>query len=357
MAAGGGGDALAALIIGRSLSPDSERGQVVASFSWDRYVIDPTPGPRRAADFADLGQISEHVWEVTPDSRLRTGGTSGLAILARHTKDRFFLLDPSDGVRGLHTQITELAACLSASQVVLVDVGGDIAARGDEPGLASPLADSLALAAVAGLPGNAEVVVAGPGLDGELTENHVRAQMASINARHHRVDAADAKSYRDALDHHPSEATALLSAAALGIEGRAEIRDSAALVRLSAASADLLVADCKALATINHVARRLATTQSFEEAERVTREICGRTELDHERAKAATLAETAYREPSSAQVRDRIAAHRVATAQRGANLISFRRLLEVAGLRRYDPHLIRATLGASAYDDVPLCRI
>ena len=357
VAAGGGGDALAALIVGRARGQDNPRQQMVASFSWDRYLIDPTPGPRTVEDFSDLHQPARHVWEVTGRSQLRSGGTSGLSVLATHTDARFFLLDPSDGVAGLRRQLDALAQYVSASAITLVDVGGDIAARGDEPNLLSPLADSMALAAVAGLPVGSEVVVAGPGLDGELPEAYVRSQMGTAGHHQQRVSSSDAKNYVAALDHHPSEATALLSAAAIGIEGKAEIRDSAALVPLGAASADLLVASCGAILANNSVASSLAPTRSFAEAEQVTRAICGRTELDHERAKAAAAKHQVRDDPPSDEIRRRIEAYRSAAARRGADLVSFRRLTEAIGLHRYDPALIRAAAGELAYDDVPLCRI
>ncbi|WP_170047624.1 DUF1152 domain-containing protein [Couchioplanes caeruleus] len=356
VAAGGGGDALAALIADRVLNPGSSE-QIVASFSWDRYILDPTPGPRTIQDFEGLVQHTRHVWEVTATSQLRTGGISGLAILAQHTEGRFFLLDPSRGADGIREQLADLAALASASSVTLVDVGGDIAASGLEPELSSPLADSLALAAVAGLSLPGQVVVGGPGLDGELSGDYVRARMARAGATNRRVTSPDVKAYVSVLDRHPSEATALLSAAALGIEGQAEIRDSAALVPLDAASADLLLADCRAVLAINQVAQALAGSRSFTEAEHATREICGRTELDHERRKAATLTRTAYRAPTATELQDRITAHRLRAVERGATLTSLRRLGEVAGLRTYEPKLIRAAAGDLAYDDVPLCRL
>jgi hypothetical protein len=91
--------------------------------------------------------------------------------------------------------------------------------------------------------------------------------------------------------------------------------------------------------------------------ESVTRELCGRTELNHERRKAASLAETAYAPPNAKDLQARIATHRRRASDHGATLISFRRLGEVAGLRTYKPDLIRAAAGELAYDDVPLCRL
>lgn len=166
VAAGGGGDALAALTV-RDAMDDSGTPPVVASYSWDRYLIDPAPGPRSPTDFSRLERLTEHCWEVTGDSRLKAVGTSGLTVLARHTPARFVLLDPRDGAVGLRRQISELVDYLSADRVTLVDVGGDVAARGDEPTLLSPLGDSLALAALVGLPVATDAAIVGPGVDGE----------------------------------------------------------------------------------------------------------------------------------------------------------------------------------------------
>ena len=131
-------------------------------------------------------------WEVTPDSELAEGRSS-LALLARHTRARFVLLDPTNGVRGLRDQLAELAQAVSADSVTLVDVGGDIIAQGDEPELLSPLADSMTLAALDGLPVTSRVVIAGAGLDCELAEDDVLATMhpsrqyagRAARARHH----------------------------------------------------------------------------------------------------------------------------------------------------------------------------
>ncbi|MEU4241044.1 DUF1152 domain-containing protein [Actinoplanes sp. NPDC026619] len=357
VAAGGGGDALAALIVGQALDPQGAANRVVASFSWDRYIIDPTPGPRTAEDFDGLLQHAPHVWEVTAHSKLRAGGTSGLTILAEYTEGRFFLLDPSWGAEGLRQQLTELAALVKAVGVTLVDVGGDIAASGHEPELSSPLADSLALAAVAGLPLPARVVVAGPGLDGELPGNYVREAMTRASMVTHRVSAEDVRPFMTALNHHPSEATALLSAAALGIEGSAEIRDSAALVPIDASSADLLIAEVDALLAVNHVAQDLMNARSLADVETATRERCGRTELDHERRKAEALSQQPYQPPTADEIHARIATHRTRARERGATLVSLRRLGEVVGLRTYEPVLIRSAAGTRSIDTVPLCRL
>jgi hypothetical protein len=56
-------------------------------------------------------------------------------------------MDPYQGAAGLIEQLGEAVELLGADQIVMVDVGGDIVARGDEPGLKGPVADILALVA------------------------------------------------------------------------------------------------------------------------------------------------------------------------------------------------------------------
>ncbi|MDT5031929.1 MAG: hypothetical protein QOC94_2100, partial [Actinoplanes sp.] len=298
VAAGGGGDALAALILHHATTADTSP-PVVVSYSWDRHLLDPTPGPRVPADFQHLRRLTDHTWEVTRESHLPAGGISGLALLARHTDARFILLDPTHGAVGMHHQLTELINHLSADLITLVDAGGDIAAHGHEPTLRSPLGDSLALAATAGLNLPANVAVVGPGLDGELADTDIRHDMTTLDAHTHTLQPADVEAYLPALHHHPSEATMLVIAAALGIRGRVEIRDAGALVDLTASSADVLTAPADAVLAINNIAQKLVATQSFRDAEAITTSICGTTELDHERRKAHTLANHRPAEPAT----------------------------------------------------------
>lgn len=65
VAAGGGGDAIAAAALS-ALAPDEAVG--IATMAWDRLIIDPLPGPRRAADFRAL-EKRQGWWQVTPHSR------------------------------------------------------------------------------------------------------------------------------------------------------------------------------------------------------------------------------------------------------------------------------------------------
>jgi hypothetical protein len=67
--------------------------------------------------------------------------------MAGHRGEPTALIDVCDGPPGAGAGITAAAKTLGCDLAVLVDVGGDVLAHGDEPGLASPLCDSILLAA------------------------------------------------------------------------------------------------------------------------------------------------------------------------------------------------------------------
>jgi hypothetical protein len=353
VAAGGGGDALASLLVSRRLRDDSEI-PIVASYSWDRRILDPMPGPRFPADFEGTRRLTPRNVEITAESRLHAGGVSTLRLLAEVTPARFVLLDPSSGALGMRRQLIELVERFAFTSVLLVDVGGDLVATGTEEGLRSPLADALALAALADFPVPVRVAIAGPGLDGELDPSYVRSRCVAVGGElFGRLVASDVESFFPALAHHPSEATTLLAAAALGVTGRAEIRDSADLVSLDGGSADVYVLDASSAVASNQLAQKLVTTQSMAEAEAATVAICGGSELDYERRKATML--LAMRPPTAAQMRHRLQHYWSSSTAKGITLATFRRLGEVMRLTSYDANLIRAFAGAHADRRLALC--
>jgi hypothetical protein len=353
VAAGGGGDALASLLISHRLVPDGNR-PIVASYSWDRRLLDPLPGPRSATDFEDARPLTPRNVEITANSRLRFGGRSTLSLLAETTAARFVLLDPYSGAAGMRQQLLELTEHFSFESILLVDVGGDLLARGTEAELRSPLADALALASLADFPIPVHVAIAGAGLDGELSPSYVRSRCITLGGTlFAQLDDSDVEPYFPALAEHPSEATTLLAAAALGITGRAEIRDNADLVSLTGESAGVYVLSVSTALAGNHLAKQLIPTHSMPEAESATLAICGRSELSYERQKAERL--HSMTAPTGAEMRRSLEDYWSSSAARGVTLVTFRRLGEVMKLTSYDSYLIRSLAGSHAHERLALC--
>jgi hypothetical protein len=168
------------------------------------------------------------------------------------------------------------------------------------------------------------------------------------------LDGSDVEPYFPALAEHPSEATTLLAAAALGIAGKAEIRDNADTVTVTDASADVYVLGGSGAFAGNKLAQELTATRSLAEAEAVTLAVCGRCELDYERQKATVLPQVMT---PPAEMQRMLQAYWLSAAARGITLATFRRLADVMKLPRYDPDLIRSIAGWHADKHLALCRI
>src|SRR5262249_17605020 len=132
---------------------------------------------------------------------------------------------------------------------------------------------------------SATVLVAGPGLDGELAEDVVLERIGH-NARAYELNAAIWELFLPILEWHPSEATALLAAASLGLRGRVEIRDAGIPVVLTDRSPTVLGLPLASVMALNPVAAALVGSRSFDEAEQLAVKVLGWTELEYERQKA-----------------------------------------------------------------------
>jgi hypothetical protein len=327
VAAGGGGDALAAAVIRRAIGHSEPA--VIATYAWERLIIDPVPGPRSPADFDGLHPLGRSNHRIVPGTAPRPPAGSTLPRLATELEDDLVLLDPADGARGLRAQLAELASLYHADAITVVDVGGDAIARGDEPTLLSPLADSLALAATIGLDIPIAVLVAGAGLDGELSESQVLAFARAEPIL--RLGADDIAPFRAVLDWHPSEATALLAAAALGLRGRVEVRDAGLGVALTDHSADVYSLALERVIEHNRLAAALVDSANLSEAEDIARSVCGSCEIDYERSKAEAW-HGADRGQITAPDDDAIRTFELDAASRGVDYVTFRRIAEATDL-------------------------
>ncbi|MEU7049206.1 DUF1152 domain-containing protein [Streptomyces eurythermus] len=285
IAAGGGGDAVAAAMLHAALYGD-EGPAVIFTYAWDRLLIDPVPGPRGTRDFTGLRPITPTVSAVPAEARPIAPAGSSLPVLAATLPHTFALLDTHRGAVGITLQLEELVSHLQPESIDLLDVGGDILARGDEPTLKSPLADALTLAAAAQLNPPVRLLIAGPGLDGELSLADLRPLLGPVV---HTLMAKDIEPISSILEWHPSEATAMLAATARGVRGTCEIRDAGLPVPLTDEAPRIHEVDLGEALSRNNLASALMATTALDEVEARSREICGFSEIDYERKKAARL--------------------------------------------------------------------
>ncbi|MGW4847392.1 DUF1152 domain-containing protein [Nocardia brasiliensis] len=327
IAAGGGGDVLTASILAARLR---DRFEVVAltSYSWDRLIIDPTPGPRGFDDFSGLIRHHKLVAEVTASARLRGPGWSTLPPLVPYLAHPLLLMDPAGGAIDLAAQFSAAARAFAADVLVVIDVGGDILAEGHESGLRSPLADALTLAAAlrTGLP--VHLLVAGIGLDGELTPREISALLR----RHGSIVVAelrdaDISTVTEVWNWHPSEANGLLCAAVQGWRGKVETQRDA-LIDITDDAILAFEVDAAGVAT-HSLAADLIDTRSLEHSEQRIRTLRGYSDIDIERNRLA-----AYREPrmpTTIHALSEIDRYAQAASLRGVDALTLRRAIELTG--------------------------
>jgi hypothetical protein len=333
VAAGGGGDAITGAALTAPLGLTEP--VVVMTYSWDRLMIDPLPGPRTAESFTGLRALAPHVLEVVADTNSVPPACSSLPRLAADLPARLLLLDPSRGTAGLAHQISAAAALFDSGAIALIDVGGDAITTGDDAGLRSPLADQLVLAACVrtGIP--TRLLIAGPGLDGELSPDTITERLARLDAEQlPSLTPTDIRRVRHVFAWHPSEASGLLAAAASGRRGRVEVRDAGDQVELTDSTTDLFAVDAKRAAACAPAAQ-LDDVTTLAQAEEAIREATGISEIEYETRKAQRLSEGRPHTPTVDDL-PTIDAHAANARQRGADFISIRRLSELLGATTLD---------------------
>ncbi|MFE2042466.1 DUF1152 domain-containing protein [Streptomyces sp. NPDC059477] len=354
VAAGGGGDAVAAAMLAAALYGDDRA--VVFTYAWDRLLIDPLPGPRGVVDFTGTERLTSAVWAVPATARPIAPAGSTLPRLAAELPHTFALIDPNHGAEGVTCQLEELVGHLQPESVDLLDVGGDILARGDEPTLKSPLADALALAACCQVNAPVRLLVAGPGLDGELSSEDLRGTLGPVI---HTFTAQDTDRISPVLEWHPSEATGMLAATARGARGICEVRDAGLPVPLTDDGPTVHQADMDDALSRNKLARAIMATASLDEVEALSREICGYSEIDYERNKAAWLTDQPAGKLDPETLLPRLDQFEAEARQRGVTHTTFRHLTETLNLHGSQRQHLRELLINSRPQqyDAPLWRI
>jgi hypothetical protein len=317
---------------------------VIPTYAWDRLLIDPVPGPRGARDFNGLEQLTPSVSAVPAKAQPIPPAGSTLPRLAAELPHTFALIDPYQGAEGVTRQLEELIRHLEPATIDLLDVGGDILARGDEPTLKSPLADALTLAACCQVNTPVRLLVAGPSLDGELPLEDLRGVLGPLV---HTFTAKDTEPISSVLEWHPSEATGMLAAAARGVRGTCEVRDAGLPVPLTVEGPTVHEVDMDDALSRNQLARAIMATESLNEVEAHSREICGYSEIDYERNKAAWLSKQPPLKLAPEAVLAKLEHFEAEARTRGVTHTTFRRLTEALNLNGSQRAELRRLLIAS----------
>jgi hypothetical protein len=291
---GGGGDVVGALAVAeyvRTLGGEC----VVGGTTWERRPIDPLPGPRRLDEVDGAQRLNAAVALAGPSTRGPGGFLFAESHVAGFLGEPTVLVDPNPGPAAVADGLADAARRLDCDAVVLVDVGGDVLAHGDEPGLSSPLCDAILLAAAPALARAMPTVGAifGAGCDAELTPTEVLERIAEVAAAGGLLGAwgltppAVARLER-AVASVPTEASAQALACARGAYGPQPIRDGRRTVLRTPVGAVTFFYDPPAaLDSAARCGRAVLGARDIEDAQSRLAAAGVRTELDYEREAAA----------------------------------------------------------------------
>ncbi len=290
---GGGGDVVGALAAARlcqSFGAEFRLGGV----AWERFPIDPYPGPRSLDQIRGGKPLGPSALLADAQTTTPDGIPFAESRMAEFICAETVLLDVTGGPAAVADGVSAAAESLDCDLCVLLDVGGDVLAHGDEPGLASPLCDAVMLAAGAELATRMPTIGAlyGAGCDGELTPAEVLERIAAL-AREGGLlgawglTAAVADQIEAAGRSVPTEASLMAVRCARGETGRAEIRGGRRTVQLSPVGGLTFFFDpLLAVERTAPLARAVADAGSLEAAQGALQALGVRTELDLERARA-----------------------------------------------------------------------
>ena len=299
---GGGGDVVGALAL-TDLLAGLGTEWVLGGVAWERSPIDPRPGPRSLEEMRG-GRPCGSAAVITEGGTTSADGVEfSESRMAGHLGRPVLLLDITPGPAALARGVSEAAAELGCDVVVLIDVGGDVLAHGDEPGLASPLCDAVMLAAgmiLARSPsggadwtGKVIAAVYGPGCDGELTPAEVLERITELQSADALLGAWGLTPeacglVESAAEVVPTEASAMAVRCARGERGTAPIRGGRRTVELTPMGGLTFFFDPLAAASsAAPLATAVAPAGSLEQAHEALTGMGIRTELELERARHA----------------------------------------------------------------------
>lgn len=287
--AGGGGDVVGALYM--YLKVRKMGGTpILGAAVWERYSVDPYPGPIPLEAMVNVEPIGWSAALVTGSSyALRFGREvrPQLVRVASAINERALFIDLSKGAEGVREAIEAAKEALGVEVAIGVDVGGDILALGCEEGLWSPLADMVSLAGLHTSSVDRLLAVHGPGADGELSTELVLSYVADVARRGgllgvYGLEADEAELLESVVKEVVTEASLMPLLAFRGELGPRKMRDGSRQVSLSPVIATTYVMDVDAVYERSQLAKLVDGTRGISQARQALNERCVYTELDLE---------------------------------------------------------------------------
>ena len=303
-AIGGGGDVISAAAHSVWLESMGVR-TTLAAIAWERYVVDPCPGPLRFEHLDGVAAGVESVAALGSCRAVRLCGCRGgvfipqVCRVSRILSRPVYIVNAWGGAEGIARSLIEVSSITGAEAILGVDVGGDVLGEGYEANLWSPLADSLSLAGMvgSGLPG--VVGVQSPGADGELPIGYMLERLSDVAAdgglrAARMLTGLEARVIEELVAGGAvTEASLLQVLARRGVRGVVMLRGGARRAWLSILQTLIFYLDAYSLSKLSPLYRLVARTTSLDEAVMRLNEAGVYTEynLEEDMARRACLGE------------------------------------------------------------------
>lgn len=276
IAVGGGGDIVASAMLASKLERNGYK-VYVSCFPWERFIIDPVPGPIPLKDIYNYKFRGGYFRIIDHNSYALRDGSKVVfqaVNVSRALMKDIILFDLSGGADSLYRGICEVVSRYNIEMVIGLDVGGDILAYGGEDELWSPLADQLSLAALYrvtySILNNTYIAVAGLGGDGELSLDTLRNRINALKNTNGyfniELDKHDKEILGIILKHAYTEASRSIYHSLDGYIGVMRIRYGTRIVYIDRDQSITHFIPCTKIYKLSRMARRLLYTRSIEEA-------------------------------------------------------------------------------------------
>ncbi len=288
LAIGGGGDVVSAAVIAKSMEKIGFK-TVIGSIAWERFVVDPMPGPIPLDNIIGCRDISRYACIVNRDSYALRGGRKIVfqaVNVARALNTEIVVIDIYEGVKGYRRGVESVINYYGLDGVIGVDVGGDVLAYGFEENLWSPLADALGLAMLNKI-SDSYLIVHSLGSDGELPIDYLHKRLSIIAKNNGLLGITGFSSetrgiLENILYYAESEASKISLYALNGFMGKLGIRRGTRTVEVTPYSLVSFILDPRIVFGESLVARVVDKASSFMEARLMLNSIGIYTEYDLE---------------------------------------------------------------------------
>ncbi len=279
---GGGGDVIGSLPTYR-LVTTSGLEAILGAIPWERFIIDPNPGPISLEEFVNIEKISSSLAYVNENSYAVRGDdkrivTPQIVNVSRVLKIKGLIIDVNRPISLICEELKRFCIDEKIKAIFGIDVGGDVLAQGLEHGLKSPLADAYMLTILWKLHGelNIPVIIGilGPGADGELPKHYVLSRISEIAAKGGYLGAKgitknDVELMEKVLKYAYSEASKIPIDAFKGFKGIKVLRGGIRKVNVDINATITYYLNVNHVYSMNNLAQKIVDTNSIVEASKI----------------------------------------------------------------------------------------